>query len=96
MVQRKLMEWDPIGCGVPYDEYDSYSGPIVSMLDHEKEKEEIVEYLRSICEEHIGISPHPKERAEKIVDDLKIWWPEWKCRTAPKTYQLKAPQNVPL
>jgi|GEM_PF-6754760 len=77
-VRKKLMEWDPIGCGVPEDEYDAYAGPIVSMLDHGKEKEEIVEYLRVVCEEYIGMAPHPKDRAEKIIDDLKQWWPKWK------------------
>ena len=25
-------EWDPIGCGVPEDEYDSYAWPVLALL----------------------------------------------------------------
>lgn len=73
-VQKKLMEWDPIGGGVPDDEYAAYAGPIVSMLERKTEKEEMMKYLKEVSEETISV-PNPTDRAEKVIDDLIEWWP---------------------
>jgi hypothetical protein len=40
-------EWDPIGCGVPRDEYDSYAGQAYSRAMRGEDVEEIACYLGS-------------------------------------------------
>ncbi len=81
-VKEALRKWDPIGVygsdsDWPDDEYDSYSGPIVSFLDSGAPKERILEYLHDICERHITL-PFDRPKTEKIIDELIIYWPTWK------------------
>ena len=76
-VCEALREWDPIGCGVPPDEYDGYAPQVVRLLDAGAPKNEIVAYLRDICVGHMGCV-FDQGRAEKIVDDLLAYWPPWK------------------
>ena len=80
-VQAALREWDPIGCGVPPDEYDSYAAPVVRLLDSDAPKEEIIAYLRDLCVEHMGCV-FDQGRAEKVVADLQSFWPPWKLKIA--------------
>ena len=81
-VMEALRKWDPIGVygpgsGCPDDEYDAYSGPVVSLLDSGAPKEKIVQYLRSVCVERMEIG-FDRPRAEKIVEELMAFWPTWK------------------
>jgi hypothetical protein len=78
-VQEALREWDPIGCGVPPDEYDGYAPQVVRLLDAGVPKSEIVAYLRSVCVDRMGC-PFDPVRTGKIVDDLLAYWPPWKER----------------
>lgn len=49
-------EWDPIGCGVPEDEYDAYVGPIATMLtDENVTHEQIAAHLFDIVDRCIGL-----------------------------------------
>lgn len=81
-VKEALRKWDPIGVfdldpPWPDDEYDSYSGPIVTMLDAGAPKEKMVKYLEGVCVDHIGM-PFDRMRTERILDELLAFWPKWK------------------
>jgi len=81
-VKEALRRWDPIGVygpgsTCPDDEYDSYSVPIMSLLDSGAPKERIVEYLRSVCVEHMEIG-FDRPLTERIVEELLAFWPVWK------------------
>lgn len=62
-------DWDPIGCGVPEDEYESYVWPVYKMLIDGAPREALVEHLRFIANEHI-MSPAPEDRLQTVVDKL--------------------------
>lgn len=54
-VRRILWEdWDPIGCGVPNDEYDNYVGPVLRLLTERKPAANVAAYLRQTAAEIIG------------------------------------------
>src|SRR5437660_5474800 len=51
-----MEEWDPIGCGVPDDEYDAYVGPIATMLtDESVTRTQIAGHLFDIAARCIGL-----------------------------------------
>ena len=62
-------EWDPIGCGVPEDEYDSYAFRVFVMLNEGKDQNEIADYLRWVETDHMGLDGSGREVdiAPKIV-----------------------------
>lgn len=62
-------DWDPIGCGVPLDEYDSYAWPVVRMLGEGAAPEAIARHLRCAADEAMQ-SPVPAERLAAVVDRL--------------------------
>ena len=62
-------EWDPIGCGVPLDEYDSYAWPVLAMLQRQAKREEVETYLRWAADEAMQ-SPVPPTRLASVVDKL--------------------------
>ena len=62
-------DWDPIGCGVPLDEYDSYAWPVVRMLGEGAGREAIARHLRWAADEAMQ-SPVPAERLVAVVDKL--------------------------
>lgn len=62
-------DWDPIGCGVPEDEYESYVWPVYKLLIDGAPREKVADYLRMIADEHITVSV-PTERLERVVDKL--------------------------
>lgn len=81
-VMEALRKWDPIGVfkidpAWPADEYDGYSGPLVTMLDAHTPKQKMVNYLERICVEHICVS-FDRDHTEKILDELIEFWPRWK------------------
>lgn len=86
-VMEVLREWDPIGVrpndGGPSDEYDSYSAPLVTMLDRDDSVDQIVAWLERISLEHIGMPRFDEEHTRKLMSDLHTWWKEWK-RTLPQ------------
>ena len=88
-----LRKWDPIGVfkmdpAWPADEYDSYSGPIVSMLDANAPREKMVQYLERTCVDHIGVA-FDRDRTEKILDELIDFWTRWK-----KELKERGPQTL--
>ena len=62
-------DWDPIGCGVPEDEYDDYVGPTLRLLLDGKPRAEIAEYLRVTAAETIQC-PVSEETLTVVVDKL--------------------------
>ncbi|MBL8542173.1 MAG: hypothetical protein JNJ63_00050 [Hyphomonadaceae bacterium] len=62
-------DWDPIGCGVPEDEYESYVWPVYKLLIDGAPPQAIEGYLRWVAETQIEIEP-PEERVALVVDKL--------------------------
>lgn len=62
-------EWDPIGCGVPLDEYDSYAWPVLALLQRKAGREEVETYLRWAADEAMS-SPVPPQRLVSVLDRL--------------------------
>jgi hypothetical protein len=62
-------DWDPIGCGVPEDEYDSYCWPVLKLLMAGASRAEVKAYLVQTADVTIG-SPVPDERLEPVLDKL--------------------------
>lgn len=67
-------DWDPIGCGVPLDEYDSYVWPVLKLLMAMASAEEIAGYLRKAADESMG-SPVPEQRLAGVVKKLLLLRP---------------------
>lgn len=68
---RKILweDWDPIGCGVPQDEYDDYAGPVLRLLIEGKAAAEIADYLRITAAETIAC-PVSEHKLAIVVDKL--------------------------
>ena len=74
-------EWDPIGCGVPPDEYMSFVPALAGMLweratvpglDQGKLDEAMIAHLKWAEKENIGLDgPFDQGRAEKVIAALK-------------------------
>ena len=62
-------EWDPIGCGVPLDEYDSYAWPVLDLLQKKASRAEVEAYLRWAADEAMS-SPVPEDRLASVLDKL--------------------------
>lgn len=62
-------DWDPIGCGVPLDEYDSYAWPVVRLLQQGAGREAIARHLRWASDEQMQC-PVPEERLLAVVERL--------------------------
>ncbi len=62
-------DWDPIGCGVPEDEYESYVWPVYKLLIDGAPREAVAEYLRVTATAVIAVSV-PQDRLEAVVDKL--------------------------
>lgn len=68
---RKILhqDWDPIGCGVPEDEYDSYVWPVYDRLIHGAAADEVKAYLRWAADVNMTC-PVPEARLSAVVDKL--------------------------
>jgi hypothetical protein len=62
-------DWDPIGCGVPKDEYDAYAWPTLSLLMRKAERAEIKAYLVEAANVTMGC-PLPDAHVEAVLDKL--------------------------
>jgi hypothetical protein len=55
LVQKVLWEdWDPIGCGVPKDEYDAYVPGVIGKLRHGADESALVAHLDEVGREWMG------------------------------------------
>lgn len=68
---RKILhqDWDPIGCGVPEDEYDSYVWPVLRLLQDGVSRETLANYLRTTAAEAMSCTV-PEERLALVLDKL--------------------------
>ncbi len=62
-------DWDPIGCGIPLDEYDSYAWQVLAMLQRKPDRTEVETYLRWAADTAMS-SPVPQTRLTEVVDKL--------------------------
>ena len=62
-------DWDPIGCGVPLDEYDSYAWPVLAQRQRRAGRGEVETYLRWAADEAMS-SPVPPSRLSAVLDKL--------------------------
>ena len=62
-------DWDPVGCGVPMDEYDGYVWPVYALLIRNAGRDEVTAYLRWAADVRITC-PVPEERLAAVVDKL--------------------------
>lgn len=62
-------EWDPIGCGVPEDEYDSYAWPVLALLKRNADRAEVETYLCWAANEAMQC-PVPANRLASVLDHL--------------------------
>ncbi len=62
-------DWDPIGCGVPEDEYETYVWPVYKLLIDGAPRETIAGYLRETADKVITVSV-PENRLQRVVDKL--------------------------
>lgn len=63
------IDWDPIGCGVPLDEYDSYAWPVLALLQRKAERTELETYLRWAADTAMA-SPVPEARLAAVLGKL--------------------------
>ena len=62
-------DWDPIGCGVPEDEYESYVWPVYKLLIDRAPREAVADYLRETADRVITVTV-PENRLQLVVDKL--------------------------
>lgn len=62
-------DWDPIGCGVPEDEYESYIWPVYKLLIDGAPREAIAGHLRVTADRAIAVTV-PENRLQLVVDKL--------------------------
>ena len=64
--------WDPIGVGVPLDEYDTYAPQVWELLRSGASEDEVAVHLRRIRERSISTGTHEQDihAAEKLWE----WW----------------------
>jgi hypothetical protein len=67
-------EWDPIGCGVPSDEYDAYVPRIIRLLEAGADVDQIAAYLADTRENIVGERNLAEDRrvAQLLYDHLYI------------------------
>jgi hypothetical protein len=63
--------WDPIGAGVPLDEYESYVPIVWKLLAERSDVDEIAERLDKIADERMGVAPG---RGRAAAERLSNWW----------------------
>jgi hypothetical protein len=73
---RKILytEWDPIGCGVPEDEYDSYIGAIYGLLQSRTDVTKLADHLEELETNSMGLTANPQNNrrvAEMLLRVMK-------------------------
>lgn len=63
--------WDPIGAGVPLDEYAGYAPMVWGLLERGAAVEEVAALLTKIAVDRIGA---PGDTSEYAAERLMQWW----------------------
>lgn len=76
-VKEVLRKWDPIGVidEDNQDEYDSYSIAIVRLLDRGAKVDEVVDYMRWVVIDQIGLSYFDEAHSRVCARELVEYWP---------------------
>ena len=70
-IRRVLMaEWDPIGCGVPDDEYDSYIPVIYRLLQERVSAIQLSVHLQELETKEMGLQPANKDACNRTAEAL--------------------------
>ena len=79
-IRAVLRRWDPIGviCESNQDEYDSYAQEFASRLDAQASVDKIVEFMRKLVLEHMGMPSFHEARARACATELAVFWGSWK------------------
>lgn len=79
-VRAVLRRWDPIGviCESNHDEYDAYAQQFASRLDAQVPVDRLVEFLRELAMEHMGMPAFDEARARACATELAVFWRAWK------------------
>jgi hypothetical protein len=64
-----LAEWDPFGCGVPEDEYDSYIPGIYRLIHGSANLEQLASHLRKLEKIAMGLEPD-LEKSRRVAELL--------------------------
>lgn len=62
-------DWDPIGCGVPEDEYESYAPDVLRLLKDNAGRATLAAHLQSVAKESLSC-PISEARAAGVADKL--------------------------
>lgn len=79
-IRELWCEWDPIGVtGLddwPGDEYDSYLGPALRLLEDGASNQKIAEYLSYIVGEYMGLGESGINHSKPLVfaEKLRHWY----------------------
>jgi hypothetical protein len=79
-VLEVLRRWDPIGviCQDNQDEYDSYAVEFIHRLDHRVSVPEMVEFMRGLVLDHMGLPSFDEADARVCATELAEFWRSWK------------------
>ncbi|HEV3300902.1 MAG TPA: DUF1871 family protein [Planctomycetaceae bacterium] len=64
-----LAEWDPFGCGVPEDEYDSYITGIYRLIHERASLEGLAAHFRNLEKMAMGLEPD-LEKSRRVAKSL--------------------------
>jgi hypothetical protein len=64
--------WNPIAVGVPLDEYESYTAPLLSLLQRGEPVERIADELHEYRTALMGL-PSDRERDLEVARTLRAW-----------------------
>lgn len=81
-------ERDPIGCGVPDDEYTSYALVVAGKVWNNADKQSILDYLYDIENNHMGLSCKKEQvdlKNSPIVDRIIDLVREYKIQASPNS-----------
>ena len=69
---RKILweDWDPIGCGVPEDEYDSYVPDVIRLLREHVDEERLSDHLARVAREAMSCTV-PETRLKRVAEKLR-------------------------
>jgi hypothetical protein len=70
-----LRDWNPIGAGVPIDEYDTYLLRAAGQIVNGKSDDAVADYLVSVEVEDIGLGPAPdlRKRALAVASAIRSY-----------------------
>lgn len=73
-------DWDPIGCGVPEDEYESYAPEVVRLLTEGALAGEIAAYLRETAAGMMSTSVPERQLADVVAKLMALRGSEGEAR----------------